>query len=228
MILLVLAQMQLQPSCAPRLDTLRDTIYAVLTPARSSEALSPAALTPVVRALAARANSQGMQIMSLGNGPSGPVVDLRPAGAPKLPAGLNQLPPAHGVTLRRGATPYPDSVTADSLTLRMTFHVGPDSAHASAPYIVRRIYILRIKQQATLIAQPHAVGLIHDTVLVQFTVRPDGTVDTSTFYPIRARSRSSLTAVRAALPSLRYTPALAVNDCPAPTVLSQQFIVRPQ
>jgi hypothetical protein len=224
MILLVLAQMQMPPACAPRIDTVRDTIYAVLTPARSTDALPPAVLTPVVRA-----NSQGMQVMSFGNGPTGPAVDLRPTGAPRLPDALNKLPPTQTVILRRGTTPYPDGVTADTVVLQMAFHVGADATHASAPYLLRRVYILHIKQQATpLPANPQPVGPIRDTVLVQFSVTPDGTVDTSTFFPIRARFRASLSTVRAILPSLHFAPALATNDCPARTVLSQQFIVRPQ
>jgi hypothetical protein len=231
MILLVLAQMQMQSPCTPRIDTVRDTIYAVLTPARSTDALPPATLTPVVHALAARANSQGMQVMSFGNGPSGPAVDLRPAGAsaPRLPDALNKLPPTQTVILRRGTAPYPDGVTADTIVLQMAFRVGADSTHASAPYLLRRVYILHIKQQATLLpANPQPVGPVRDTVLVQFNVTPDGTVDTSTFFPIRARTRASLSAVRAILPSLHFAPALATNGCPARTVLSQQFIVRPQ
>jgi hypothetical protein len=243
MLLLVLVQMQTQTQCAPRIDTVRDTIYAVLTPARTADPITAAALTPVVRALAAQANSHGNQIMSLGAGPAGPIIDLNPTPAPHgLPPMLAQLPPGARFTLHRDGTlthapdalvglsaTYPDGVTGDSLALNLAFAITRDSTHASAPFYVRRIYLLPIKQQARpLPTNPQAIGKMRDTALVQFAVTADGTVDTSTFYPIRARSQASIEAVRAILPALHFTSALAQNDCPARTVLSQRIVIRPQ
>jgi hypothetical protein len=217
MLLLVIAQLQ----CAPRIDTLQDTIYAVLTPARPTPSLTPAVLTPIVRDMAKQANSHGWQIMSLGNGPDGPILDLRTGATPQpLPAMFTRLP-------------EPRSMTEDTLALRMVFRVGPDSTRASAPYILRRIYVLPIKQQAQpLPANPrpayaHGGPTRPDTALVQFAVTPDGLVDTSTYYPVRARSQASIDAIRAVLPALHFRPAVALNDCPARTVLSQRMIVTP-
>lgn len=243
MLLFMLAQMQAPVQCVPHIDTVRDTIYAVLTPAHTTDQVTASALTPVIRAIAAQANSQGAQVLSLGAGPSGPILDLR-IGAQKsgLPPMLDKLPTPEQFTLHRDGTitlasnrlygtsaSYPDGMTADSLVLRLSYTTHRDSTHASAPFYLRRIYILPIKQQpVAAAANPRPVGKIQDTALVQFAVTADGIVDTSTFYPIRARSQTSIDAVRAILPALRFTPALALNDCPARTVLSQRFIITPE
>jgi hypothetical protein len=218
MLFLVLAQLP----CVPRIDTLQDTIYAVVTPAHPSPSLTPAVLTPIVQAMAKEANNHGWQIMSLGNDAEGPILDVRTGTAPRpLPAMFTPLP-------------EPRTVTEDSLALRMMFRVGPDSTRASAPYLLRRIYVLPIKQQAEpLPTNPrpvygHGGPTRPDTALVQFAVTPDGLVDTSTYYPIRVRSRASIDAIRAVLPALHFKPAVALNDCPARTVLSQRMVVTPR
>lgn len=231
MLFVILAQLQ----CVPHIDTLQDTIYAVVTPARPTPGATRASLTPYVTALGKYANSQGAQIMTLGHGPEGPIVDLRTGGTHQpLPPMFAQVPGPRNFTIHRdGKTPYPDSVTADSLALHMTFRVGPDSTNASAPFMLRRIFLLPIKQQAhALPDNPHPVfkpggPKVKDMALVQFAVTADGLADTTTLYPIRAGSQASVDAIRAVLPALRFAPALALNDCPARTVLPQTFTVTP-
>jgi hypothetical protein len=240
-------------TCVAHVDTVRDTIYAVL---QTVAALTPTALTPVVRTLVTNANGPGsIGAISMGAGPTGPVLDLR-IGTTRhaLPATFTVLPGAWVFTLHRdgtvtrahavatpgpvgnlfngGTIPYPDGATTDSLVLHLGFRLGADPALASAPYAVRRIYVLPIEQQAHALATnprptyPRGVSAATDTVMVQFAVTADGDVDPTSFYPIRAHSQASLDAVRAALPALRFAPALGVNNCPARTVLSQSFVVR--
>src|SRR5580704_16359719 len=244
------------PTCVAHIDTLRDTIYAILTPGHPTDEVAPAALTPVVRALTNAEDGMRMiGVVSLGAGPTGPILDLRVGGPPQPPPpAMTELPGPWAFTLHRNGTitgahaltpsrptalngalaplfahtgvPYPSDVAADSLSLHVAFRVGHDGALATAPLVIRRIYILPIKQQAqSLPATPRLKSTVPDTAVVQFAVTPDGTVDTTTFYPIRARSQTSLDAIRAALPSLHFAPALALNDCPARTVLSQRFVM---
>ncbi|HWZ59101.1 MAG TPA: hypothetical protein VNW46_09015 [Gemmatimonadaceae bacterium] len=230
-------------TCVAHVDTLRDTIYAVFAPARSTDAVTAAALTPVARKMITPGN-----VISLGNGPAGPLLDIRTGPHQPLPAKFTALPGPWTFTLHRDGTitrataldgpfshvfttaavPYPDGLTTDSIALHVSFRIGPDSSLASAPAVVRRIYLLPIKQQAhALPTNPRPTARTTDTAMVQFTVTADGTVDTTTFYPIHAHSQTSIDAIRAILPALHFTPALALNDCPTRTVTSQSFIVRP-
>jgi hypothetical protein len=44
--------------------------------------------------------------------------------------------------------------------------------------------------------------------------------------PIRARPQTSADVIRATVPTLRFAPALGLNDCPARIVLSQRFVMQ--
>ena len=94
------------PTCVAHIDTLRDTIYAILTPGHPTDEVAPAALTPVVRALTNAEDGMRMiGVVSLGAGPTGPILDLRVGGPPQpLPPAMTELPGPWAFTLHRNGT----------------------------------------------------------------------------------------------------------------------------
>lgn len=64
---------------------------------------------------------------------------------------------------------------------------------------------------------------VEGEVLVQFIVRPDGTIDVSTFKVLRATQVEFETAVREALPMMRFAPA-EVDGKPVPQLVQQPFV----
>jgi hypothetical protein len=127
---------------------------------------------------------------------------------------------------------FPASVADDTLPLEIRFSIGPDTTGANVLFAVRDIALLHIDRQA--VPAPNNPRPVYppghhsktDTVLVQFSVTPDGRVDMASVQPIRAWAQPFVDAVVAILPRLRFTPALA-GGCPVRTVLLQPFVMRP-
>ena len=71
-----------------------------------------------------------------------------------------------------------------------------------------------------------AAARIQGSVIAQFVVNANGTVDTATFKVLKSSTPDFTAAVRQVLPSWRYAPARADNGAPVRQVVQQPFMFK--
>ena len=134
---------------------------------------------------------------------------------------------------RRRLPPFPSTVRADTMTLRLHVGLATDSSPARRSLFTVRIPLqldeavrLQSNIAASLRFRPApGAPLAGDSVVVQFVVDATGRPLAETASIAHARDARFAEAVLAALPQWRYAPAV-VNGCPIKLLVRQPIVLR--
>ena len=106
---------------------------------------------------------------------------------------------------------------------------APTEAPAGAAYFefqIRNPASPRAGNPAPHYPDSLAAAHVQGSVLAQFVVNQDGTVDTATFKVLKSTAPEFTAAVRQVLPSWRYDPARADNGSPVRQLVQQPFMFK--